>query len=306
MASTKKKTKSTRNQVLIVESEKGGMGKSMVARVVTEQMLAVQTQFYLFDADSSTPNVGLTYKKELYERLLAFAGQSAPTLVAEDPTVPLELNERIIFSGDPSTYYKADRIFTYAEQQNVLLILPSQVKEYVDRWLDDNDVLEMIEDPANNIDIVRFFVTNGTPESLDLFYESVESTKGKIPYVLVKNRGVTTDIDWRWFDHDGKVAGYLGKYGFKSIDFPELSLDPLVKNKIMGEKIPFGEAMTSGWMEKQKPSIRRLNKWLREATIALGSTGYIPYHPNYQPLPATESAAGESLVTDNAPELQPA
>ena len=236
MASTKKKTKSTRNQVLIVESEKGGMGKSMVARVVTEQMLAVQTQFYLFDADSSTPNVGLTYKKELYERLLAFAGQSAPTLVAEDPTVPLELNERIIFSGDPSTYYKADRIFTYAEQQNVLLILPSQVKEYVDRWLDDNDVLEMIEDPANNIDIVRFFVTNGTPESLDLFYESVESTKGKIPYVLVKNRGVTTDIDWRWFDHDGKVAGYLGKYGFKSIDFPCARLSTAITLYLVDKK----------------------------------------------------------------------
>jgi hypothetical protein len=167
------------------------MGKSIVGLVAAAQMVAAGTPFYLVDADASTPNVGLTYDRDIYR----------------DGT-----QERMIFTGDDREYPLLDRIFHIAETQDVLVVLPSQVTAYVQRWLEHSQVLEMLSDPDNTIDIVYLFVTNGTPESLDLFQQSVAAFDGKIPHVLVKNLGATTNINWDWFDEDGSIETLLEKY----------------------------------------------------------------------------------------------
>ncbi|PSB53284.1 cobalamin biosynthesis protein CobQ [Chamaesiphon polymorphus] len=288
------KKKTERTKIWLLGGEKGGMGKSMVGRVCAEQLLAAKVPFHLVDADASTPNVGLTYAKELYtgfrERVAA-----APTLAAGNSPSTATLDRQIVFSGDASTYLQADRILTLAEQQDVLVVLPSQVAGYVKRWLDDNDVVGMLAEPSNTIDVVHFFVSNGTNESIELFKDSVESSKGKIPHVLVLNRGAATDIDWRWFDWDELVAKYLASYGFESIVIPELLLDPAVKTKILDGNIQFGDALKAEWMPK--PSVRRLNKWLKEATQALASTKYFDCHPNYSfEVEATVESTGEKAA----------
>jgi hypothetical protein len=56
---------------------------------------------------------------------------------------------------------------------------------------------------------------------------------------------------------------------------------PEDKNKILSEYIPFSEAIDSNWIPFS--TNRRLKKWLREASLALWSTGLIPYHPDYIP-----------------------
>ena len=73
----------------------------------------------------------------------------------------------------------------------------------------------------------------------------------------------------------------LDKYGFQSIFFPEMLIAPEDKNKILSEYIPFSEAIDSNWIPFS--TNRRLKKWLREASLALWSTGLIPYHPDYVP-----------------------
>jgi hypothetical protein len=278
-----------RTTVILIGGEKGGIGKSMVGRVAAEQMLAAKLSFDLIDADASTPNVGLTYAKQLYEGFRE-SKQAAPTMLLDRETQKITLDRRITFSGDDSTYLQADQILVLAEKQNVLVVLPSQVAAYVQRWLDDNDVVGMLADPENKIDIVHFFVSNGTTESIALFKESVARSAGKIPHVLVLNRGAVTDINWQWFDADNGISEYLTQHDFKSIVFPELLLDSIVKSKILSENIPFGEALKAAWMPK--PSARRLNKWLREATRSLAATGFIPQHPNYK----LEVGAGEVEV----------
>jgi hypothetical protein len=185
----------------------------------------------------------------------------------------------------------------------VLLVLPSQVATHINQWLEQNDAVEMLQDPQNMIDIVFLFITNGTRESLDLFVESVERFQGQIPHVLVKNLGAPTDIRWERgnFDPDGQIQVLLDKYGFKSIVFPEMLVAPEDKNKILSEYIPFSSALSDTWMSD--PSKRRLNKWLREATQALASTGYIPYHPKYVS-PLTAEANGTTSVVDRTEQTQ--
>jgi hypothetical protein len=205
--------------------------------------------------------------------------------------------ERIVFTGSEDDYFLADKIFDMAKRRDVMLVLPSQVAKPVNRWLDQNDVVGMLADPDNKIKFVYYFITNGTPESLELFKESVGAFGGKIPHVLVKNLGAATNIRWSRFDEDGKVQALLDEYGFQSIYFPEILIAPEDKNKILSEYIPWGEALASDWIPFSTK--RRLTKCLREATQALGSTGLIPYHPDYIPeavLMAEAEAAADAAL----------
>jgi hypothetical protein len=297
--------------ILVSISEKGGMGKTIVGLTAAEQLTAANRLFFLVDADISTPNVGLTYAPQMYQEfkdvaLLQGGRAGAPTLSRKgkgSESDRLTLQEQIVFTGNPDNYFHADKIFELAKVRDVLLVLPSQVATHINQWLEQNDAVEMLQDPENTIDIVFLFITNGTRESLDLFVESVERFGGQIPHVLVKNLGAPTDIRWERgdFDPDGKIQALLDKYGFKSIVFPEMLVAPEDKNKILSEYIPFGSALADTWMSD--PSKRRLNKWLREATQALGSTGYIPYHPNYLP-PLTAAANGTTPVVDSMKQNQ--
>jgi hypothetical protein len=282
-----------RTSIKFMVSEKGGMGKTTVGLVAAEQMTAAKHPFFLIDADASTPNVGLTYRSAMYE------GFRNGTTMAENidpPTVSqkgstttkkkkevVTLQEQITFTGNADDYFLADQIFDIAKQQDVLIVMPSQVAAYLNRWIEQNDVLGMLGDADNTIDIVFFFITNGTPESLELFVESVEASQGKIPHVLVKNLGAPTNIRWErgGFDPDGKIQALLDKHGFQSIFFPEMLIAPEDKNKILSEYIPFSEALDSDWIPFA--TNRRLKKWLKEASLALWSTGLIPYHPDYIP-----------------------
>ena len=278
-----------RTTIGIVGSEKGGLGKTIAGLTIAEQLTAANHPFFPIDADASTPNVGLTYRSDLYQGFRQEAGLKDVKLIPSiydapdrDRNAVATLTEQIVFTGNANDYFKADRIFDLARTQDVLIVLPSQVAAYLNRWIDQNDVVGMLADPDNTIDIVYYFITNGTPESLDLFIESVERFNGKIPHVLVKNLGAPTNIRWdRGFDPDGRVQAVLDKYGFQSIFFPEMIVAPEDKNKILSEYIPFGEAIDSEWIPFS--SKRRLTKWLREATQAMASTGLIPYHPKYMP-----------------------
>ena len=270
--------------VSIFGSEKGGMGKSIVASVAAEQMTAANNPFYLIDADASTPNVGLTYRQDFYQQFRDRAeGQDSklPPSLYNPSGAEVAAPERIVFTGSEDDFFLADRVFEMARQQDVMIVLPSQVANHVNRWLHQNDVVGMLADPDNKIKFVYYFITNGTPESLELFKESVEAFGGKIPHVLVKNLGAATNIRWNRFDEDGKVQALLDKYGFQSIYFPEILIAPEDKNKILSEYIPWGEALASDWIPFSTK--RRLTKCMREATQALGSTGLFPYHPDYIP-----------------------
>jgi hypothetical protein len=300
ISKAKSNTKPKRSKIILIDGEIGGIGKSMVARVLVEQTLAAGQSFYLIDADASTPNVGMTYEKEMYERFRADADASTPNVSV---TYEKEIYERfqadadnelqnsvalssapqrqITFTGSAKSYFEADQILVLAETKDVIVVLPSQVATYVNLWIKQNDIVGMVEDPNNTIDVYKFFVTNGTPESLALFAKSVETCKGKITHVLIKNHGATTNINWSWFDRDKKATTILEQYGFKVVDFPELLVIADVKTKTISENIPFGDALKAEWMPS--PSKRRITSWLKEATISLASTGLVPYHPSYTP-----------------------
>jgi hypothetical protein len=293
--------------VSIFGSEKGGMGKSIVASVAAEQMTAANQPFYSIDADASTPNVGLTYRPEFYQQFrerVEIKDNNLPQSIYNPSGTATSAPERIVFTGSEDDYFLADRIFEMAKQKDVMLVLPSQVAKHVTRWLEQNDVVGMLADPNNKIKFVYYFITNGTPESLELFEESVEAFEGKIPHVLVKNLGASTNIRWNRFDEDGKVQALLDKYGFQSIYFPEILIAPEDKNKILSEYIPWGEALASDWIPFSTK--RRLTKCIKEATQALGSTGWIPYHPDYIPeavlIARAEAAANAAAQAAQASE----
>ena len=120
----------------------------------------------------------------------------------------------------------------------------------------------------------------------------------------MKNLGAPTNIRWNRFDEDGRVQALLDKYGFQSIFFPEILIAPEDKEKILSEYIQFGEAIASDWIPFSTK--RRLTKCLKDATQALGSTGYIPYHPSYVPeIPEAATTAARPITDSQAAVTDP-
>jgi NUBPL iron-transfer P-loop NTPase len=268
---------------LVVLSNKGGVGKTTVGLTVAEQLAASNNPFIIIDTDAFDPSVGLTYDKETYELI-----RSSQKIVSDSTfkkVTDMNMDElrlaiwETIKNGE--YYFALDMIFESIERQNILLILPSEHFSVLQKWMEDCKIAQAIEHPENELNIVFFFVTDGTPISLKLFDESVKYFDGKIQHVLVKNLGAKTNINWEHsFDVDGRTQNTLSQYGFQSISFPELIIDLEYKNKIFSEYIPFQEAIKSNWISKG--SQIRLNKWLAEVTKSMGSTGFVPYHPSYK------------------------
>jgi Mrp family chromosome partitioning ATPase len=135
-----------RTTIWVAISEKGGMGKTMVGLTIAELLTAVERQFFLIDADASTPNVGLTYRQQMYrgfrnlppvesEAESATVSRKDKSATATKPKVAdFALKEQITFSGDADSYFHADKILDIARTQDVLIVMPSQVAAYVNRW----------------------------------------------------------------------------------------------------------------------------------------------------------------------------
>jgi cellulose biosynthesis protein BcsQ len=100
------------SRIHLIGGEKGGVGKSVVSRLLAQYHIDRALPFLVFDTDRS------------HGAMLRFYG---------DYTTPIKLDE---FSG-------ADRLMEAAVEapRNVLVDLAAQTSQPLFRWIDDNDLL---------------------------------------------------------------------------------------------------------------------------------------------------------------------
>ena len=120
-----------------VGGEKGGVGKSLLSRLLSQYFL-----------DRSMPYIGLD------------ADQSHPTLSRYygDFTRPINLD----------FFESTDQIMelALATEQNLVIDLPAQSQRFLDRWIEDNGVLEMCADMQ--IPLVYWYVVDDGRDSVGL------------------------------------------------------------------------------------------------------------------------------------------
>lgn len=141
-----------------IGGEKGGVGKSLMARVLAQYFIDHQQAFLGFDTDKS------------HGALLRFYAEYASKVVADQ-------------------YESLDSIIEAAMQDSdrpVLVDLAAQTQESLTRWIEDSDLLGLAEELG--LGIRYWHVMDSGRDSVDLLRVLLDRFGARLDYVLVLNQ----------------------------------------------------------------------------------------------------------------------
>jgi len=222
------------SKIHLIGGEKGGVGKSMVARILAQYFIDHQWPFVGFDTDRS------------HGALLRFYADYASSALAD-------------------RYEALDRIVEAAVEQpgrRVLVDLAAQTHEPLVRWMDESGVLDMAD--LSGIALFYWHVMDSGRDSVDLLERLLDRFGQRVQYVLVRNQ--LRGDDFGLLDRSGQLDRARG-LGAKVIDLRRLH-DSVVQ-KIDSRNASFWAARNGGGaidgpglglMERQ-----RLKMWLAHA-----------------------------------------
>jgi hypothetical protein len=148
----------TVSKIHLVGGEKGGVGKSMLSRLLSQYFLDHGLPFSAFDTDRS------------HATLSRFYGEYAQPAVVD-------------------RYEALDRIVESAVEQpgrRVLVDLAAQTHEPLVRWMDESGVLDMAD--LSGLGIYYWHVMDAGRDSVDLLARLLDGFGQRVRYVLVLNQ----------------------------------------------------------------------------------------------------------------------
>ncbi|WP_248886322.1 hypothetical protein [Acidithiobacillus acidisediminis] len=141
-----------------IGGEKGGVGKSLMARVLAQYFIDHSIPFLAFDTDRS------------HGALLRFY---------RDYTSPIVVDQ----------YESLDSILEAASadyDQRILVDFAAQTQSALVRWMEESDVLEVIEELGLNLQY--WHVMDSGQDSVDLLRKLLDRFADRLRYVLVLNQ----------------------------------------------------------------------------------------------------------------------
>lgn len=224
-----------------IGGEKGGVGKSLTARVLAQYMIDRQIPFLGFDTDRS------------HGALMRFySGYASP----------------VVMDG----YEALDVIVEAAAEQperRILVDLAAQTHEPLVRWMDDAGVINMADEMGMTIHY--WHVMDNGRDSVDLLQKLLDRFGTGLKYVLVRNQ--IRGNDFNTLEQSGEQARAL-QLGAKIVSIKRLNES--VMNKIDAGSSSFWKAKTShdstdgglGMMDRQ-----RVKMWLRDVYREIDDVG---------------------------------
>jgi hypothetical protein len=224
-----------------IGGEKGGVGKSLVSRLLAQYLIDRELPFLGFDTDRS------------HGALLRFySGYASPVLV--------------------DRYEALDSIIEAAiEQPNrrLLVDLAAQTYDPLVKWMDESGVLEMAGE--SGFSITYWHVMDSGRDSVDLLKKVFDRFGARLSYVLVRNqmRGDDFNLLERSGEQDRAEA-----LGARTVSIKHLS-DAIIQ-KIDASSSSFWAAQHD--TEKSRTGLglmdrQRLKMWLRDANQQIEMAG---------------------------------
>jgi hypothetical protein len=222
-----------RSKIHLIGGEKGGVGKSMVSRILAQFFIDNELPFIGFDTDRS------------HGALMRFySGYASPALV--------------------DRYEALDAIVETAVEQpgrRVLVDLAAQTDEPLVKWMDESGVLDLAD--VSGVAIHYWHVMDSGKDSVDLLRRLLDRFGQRLHYVLVRNQ--LRGDDFSQLEKSGEQERALA-LGARIVDVKRLH-DPIVQ-KIdatncsfwAAKNVPGKEGPGLGLMERQ-----RLKLWLGHA-----------------------------------------
>ena len=223
-----------------IGGEKGGVGKSLVSRLVAQYLIDKELPFLGFDTDRS------------HGALLRFySGFASPVLI--------------------DRYEALDSIIEAAVEQperRILVDLAAQTHDPLVQWMDESGVLDMASE--SGFTITYWHVMDSGRDSVDLLKKLLDRFGARLNYVLVRNQ--MRGDDFGMLEQSGEQDRALG-FGAHVVTIKHLS-DAIIQ-KIDASSSSFWAAQHDadksrtglGMMDRQ-----RLKMWLRDAYQQIDST----------------------------------
>jgi len=222
------------SSIHFVGGEKGGVGKSVFSRLLSQYFLDHQWLYAGFDADQS------------HGTLTRFYPEFTKAIRLDD------------FEG-------ADQIMETAlgDEVNVVVDLPAQSERFLTRWLEDNDVAGLCADTG--VAVHFWYLVDDGRDSASLAQAFLSRFGQQLNVTLVRNHG--RGEDFSLLDEQLEGAGFLGA---NTLDLPALHANTM--RKIDRTNLNFWAAsnleqgLTDGLtlMERQ-----RVRVWKRKAEAQL-------------------------------------
>jgi hypothetical protein len=183
------------NTIHFIGGEKGGVGKSVVARIGAQYCIDNNVPFAAVDADVS------------HGALLRFY---------KDFTRSVDLGQ----------YDSADQIFALAteEPRRVLVDLPAQSDRLLSAWLAEGGILDLAAE--SNVRLVFWHVIDDGKDAVTTLARVLERYGDRVRYCVVKNQG--RGKDFTLFDRS-EVRATCDRLGAVILDLPELHAPAMQK-----------------------------------------------------------------------------
>lgn len=212
-----------------IGGEKGGVGKSVVARLLAQYFIDKTQPFVIVDADRSHGAM-----KRFYA----------------DFTQP----------GDLDNFETSDHILQLAldADRRVLVDLPAQSDRLLHKWMDNNGVIELAAE--HNIPLTFWHVMDGGRDSLTLLQSLLERYASSVNYVVVKNLGGGGDFAAFENSETKKLADQLHARTITIEDLHAATMDKIDKLDASFWKAAHNPEGGLGVIERHRVKI-----WLKKA-----------------------------------------
>ena len=223
-----------RSAIHLIGGEKGGVGKSLVSRLLAQHFIDRGIAFTGFDTDRS------------HGALMRFyAGYASPVLVDRYEALDAILESALAAPG-----------------QRVLVDLAAQTHAPLVQWMDDSGVLELAAE--SGVTINYWHVMDAGRDSVDLLERLLDRFGSRLSYVIVLNQ--LRGDDFSALERSGQLTRALG-LGARVIRLKHLQdavlrkIDAVDASFWAARQAPGNEGPKLGLLERQ-----RLKLWLGHVT----------------------------------------
>lgn len=230
-----KSAASAKPRLILTHGEKGGVGKTTVARLLADFLASRDASFRAFDAEGPTGQLLRFHPSQTSAVEVDKASAIAPVL-------------DFLMDGTP--------------KRLALVDLGARSGEDLKDWLYKGGALEEAE--GGNLGITVVYVVGGAVDSVGHLKECYSALGNKVDYIIVKNLGVAAKFDV--YDASNIRKDLLAA-GAKEITIP--ALDGTVYQSVDKASVAFsafceGQGTEAGFTER-----RYCRTWLRECFVAL-------------------------------------
>lgn len=220
-----------------IGGEKGGVGKSVVARVLSQYFIDNSLSFSAADADAS------------HGALVRYYAEYAE---------PVDLE----------AFGSADRIMDSAlgADRRVLVDLPAQSARLLKRWLAASDVLGLAEEMS--VKLAFWHVTDGGFDSVSLLGQVLELLQGNDSRCLIVVKNLGRSANFSQFDESPEQKLLL-ESGGRIIELPLLDPTTMYKIDRHGSSLWAAIHSTEGERALSPMERRRAKLWLQQCYAAL-------------------------------------